>query len=645
MSQKSKMVPPLSVKELLVFLSKFSEWSLERRHGKYKLEFKVGTRDKYGTRSRTSKPKHRQVGRSRVRIDEKILNALVKESQDKPPAHTIFVPPCCPATPTLAIPNHMMRQRHSSFGTVDSCDGESLQWDDYDVEKEKNLNPFHIERQASLDNVSIAESDVSDVSTLGSASPNKEGSPDNMREGRLLLREMKELRREIKKMGDASTIAMPTKRELLLTGCPITSELITDKENSPTSQEIQELLKNMDKDDSKMWDSGYLEGSIPSPTESIPSLEEQHSEIQSHNRLETNEKRDIDIVTNQRQTNLVDPRNEQDKSSQDEGNCDTGKKIDASQHDRAESWTQDHDNDEDEDEDDGNQGPFLIGQLNLLTADESDGEEGHSDELISNDEYDQSKVVQDIVHEKYANIRKALLEFAQPKTAVIQHNKVTTTTSSAEKSCQATSLKQQKEQRQIPNDDLPQITEDKVTSEDQGVIKKLSKNQKKKLKKRQKAQSDAQSQSHKSSRAPKAIRQIEPVLVPPQRDLSSLLNSTPFLGSIESDNSVDQLIANVLSNLEGGALSESDFEAQLLRKIVLNTSRDTSFHRLRQLIYRDLFEWEVGFCENEQRFIEVMGRKIEANQACLGKYLPQVQSWIEKNSQESNKLNGTILAT
>lgn len=409
----------------------------------------------------------------------------------------------------------------------------------------------------------------------------------------------------------------------------------------PTSQDIQELLNTLDKDDSKMWDSGYLEGSIPSPTESLPSLEEQQSDIPRQDRLETNENCDTEHVTNQRHTNVVDPHDEQDKSHQEEGDWVTVKEIDPPKHDRAESRTEVHENKEEGDD----QGPFLIGQLNLLTADESDGEEEHkSDELVKIDEYDQSQIVKDIVNEKYANIRKALLEFAQPKTAVIQHNKVATitTTSSAAKSCQEMPLNKQEEQRQIPSNDLHQISEDKVTSNDPEVHKKLSKNQKKKLKKRQKAQSNSTptQSSRATTRQPRSI--VEPVLVPAHRDLSSLLNSAPFLGSIETDNGVDQLIANVLNSLDGSDLSESDFEAQLLRKIVLNSSRDTSFHRLRQLIYRDLFEWEVGFCESEQRFIEVMGRKIEANQACLGKYLPQVQSWIERNSR-GNKLNGTIM--
>ena len=46
----------------------------------------------------------------------------------------------------------------------------------------------------------------------------KDSSPDNLGEGRRLLEEMKELRKEIKKIGDISSIKLPKPLEINKSG-------------------------------------------------------------------------------------------------------------------------------------------------------------------------------------------------------------------------------------------------------------------------------------------------------------------------------------------------------------------------------------------------------------------------------------------
>eukprot|EP00095_Tigriopus_kingsejongensis_P007509 maker-scaffold103_size370364-snap-gene-0.16 protein:Tk07509 transcript:maker-scaffold103_size370364-snap-gene-0.16-mRNA-1 annotation:"hypothetical protein Y032_0044g935" len=630
---------------------KFSDWTLERTHGQYKLEFSVGQKAKSGPSFRRGQ--YRRGKRSRIRIKASDLQAMVQQIQVK------VEPPPTSVPPSLSVPP-LTRKRLSSFGTTDSCETDSLFWDDYDVEKPKtpvlNFSDTSALLKRSPSTISLAESDISDMSSEGSMIGVKEGSPDNLREGRLLLREMKELRREIKKMGDASTIAVPFRKQLSMTGA--------------INQEIQEMLSSLDKDDSKMWDSGYLEGPVRSPTLSIPSLTTHEGspeleDFEDDDMTQCEEEFEVELDENESSRRVddhqiapLDPILAQVTNDRD-----TLKDRDEQVPEKVEIGAEFLKSDPDDVEHNGgkaasthldecgegskvipaeDQGPFLIGQLNLLSVERGNPvtqecEKRELEATISeNAGYNQSKVVQDIVNEKYADIRQALLDFAQPRSVIHRRDLSLLPPKPIEDD-----FDQRSKALAIVPPANKGVLEDKKRDDDEvaspirEMNKKLSKNQKKKLKKKHKqtAPSSIPEENSPSRRIAEPNTSFQP-------DLSSWLPSA-YLGSSLTGkaNAVEKIISDALASIDEGNLSESDFEAQLLREIILNTSPRTSYYKLRHLIYRDLFEWETGFCENEQRFVEIMGKKLEANKRYLKKCLPAIPEMAAK-SQPSKMVSG-----
>lgn len=167
-------------------------------------------------------------------------------------------------------------------------------WDNYDVEEAadtqqarcsnlmESVTPSSRKRHSDSQ-ISLAESDFSfrcgedndDDDDMRSSTCSKGSSPDNLKEGRRLLREMKELRKEIKKMGDVSSmnISSPV-RDLKSSAAagkasPTTSKLISNERVNDilatmtieTKILSEKRLEDEEFEDPEisMWDSGYLD--------------------------------------------------------------------------------------------------------------------------------------------------------------------------------------------------------------------------------------------------------------------------------------------------------------------------------------------------------------------------------------------------
>ena len=226
----------LTLNRLLGFLSQYGGWNLRKRtDGKY--ELKIYEEDRPRPRQKNGR-KFQRAGRKR-KLTSSILKTIIAEysqlAKESGAPTGIEIPllsvaanefeTCCEKAVSESG-RQRMRSRIGSFGTVVSCD--SLLWDNYDVEEDAELPEVRCEaaEQIRNDEANESQTPVRKLPTAENSfdlaeewaelttpvedfSESKESSPDNMREGRILLREMKELRVEIKRMGDTSSINFP----------------------------------------------------------------------------------------------------------------------------------------------------------------------------------------------------------------------------------------------------------------------------------------------------------------------------------------------------------------------------------------------------------------------------------------------------
>ena len=172
-----KMTEKLTLKELLKFLTKYTNWKLEQNHGEIQLTFKRN-------QVKTIKWKQRKV----LNKPKKVGFSVGKPR--KPKHHQ----------------NHVSQR-------WDSLD--SLEWDDYDVKKsppsvEKKPNmDYYFSEQWSLSFTDDFELDNDKL--LDDESHDAIIQSDNLVQGKILLQEMKDLREEIKKASDISTLDLKLK--------------------------------------------------------------------------------------------------------------------------------------------------------------------------------------------------------------------------------------------------------------------------------------------------------------------------------------------------------------------------------------------------------------------------------------------------
>jgi len=172
----------LTLKDLLAFLSSRSHWTLEHEDGRYSLTFK--------------------------RSKEKIISKRRRKKTKPKPWKKV-----------------------DPYATLTSCD--SLQWDNYDTKGVKNAS-----ESTEFEFVKAASEEVRDSSNASTL--------DNRRAGLTILREMRELRADVKKMTDTSQFSAPQ----------TTSSIATAESPSERDKRMKEYLSAM-ACGKELWDSGY----------------------------------------------------------------------------------------------------------------------------------------------------------------------------------------------------------------------------------------------------------------------------------------------------------------------------------------------------------------------------------------------------
>lgn len=251
----------LTLKELLGFLTKYTNWTLDHKAGEFNLVFTDRQKSRGLVRNGKEFKLVKELKRSKTKKMEKKnkRKCLVKKEN---------------LITAKGGRQHLQKsflQRVNSVGTICSCD--SLMWDNYDVEGDKPSpqgTEIPIPKSLSTSRQSSVLYDYDDLAfSFGSPSivASRDSTPDNMREGRRLLAEMREVRQEIRKLGDASSIQMPKVEEI--------KTKLDREETKARDQRMREMFKAMmsksDEDleevkeettnivSSVMWDSGYLD--------------------------------------------------------------------------------------------------------------------------------------------------------------------------------------------------------------------------------------------------------------------------------------------------------------------------------------------------------------------------------------------------
>ncbi|XP_040566557.1 uncharacterized protein [Lepeophtheirus salmonis] len=256
----------LNVNILISFLNGYSHWSLSKKFGSYVLKFNAGIGlkhriTKFNPRKWNDKkcikkkiapasidkgganvsPSKKKKGNEKKKIEKHVQNGSRLYHHQQTKKHP------------------KVRQRINSG--EGSSEADSLSWDDYDVAAHKRRQGIH-----TLENVESLISTYSSPSLSSSSASSKESTPEMHQEGKLLLQEMKELRKEIKKMGDTSVLENNTHSKVI-------QLLPTDY----SIEELQEMMNKMEEED-RCWDSGYNDKEFSSDKEEDMRFKEISSE-------------------------------------------------------------------------------------------------------------------------------------------------------------------------------------------------------------------------------------------------------------------------------------------------------------------------------------------------------------------------------
>ena len=563
------------------------------------------------------------------------------------------------------------RRRRCSFGTIDSCD--SLMWDNYDVEEaDGNLMPPAVgESKGRPDSqVSLAESDFSyqcglevdgddedeeDEEQLRSSTASKGSSPDNLKEGRRLLREMKELRKEIKKMGDVSSmnisspvrdlkktssVTSPSKMLIsndrahdILASMTIETKILSEKKGEDQEFEDPEI---------SMWDSGYLDQCYE-PETVISALSKSAAKDPAPAEQKINEPR-CESATEEKRSNeeesiICDKNASVDKDLENLVAIRDGGENNSLQRDNLQiSFVQGNNEQTNSNSCPENEPQAAEEECDSAlgsTGSENDnGEIANIPRTLNNENCDaESEDDDDLPGLEPVN---KVEDSPPPASGHRSHNSTPVVlaeiiTSGLERKLLETNpnispLAVQRIIDGLDKKSFPDLPELNRRPPDQPILSKSQR--RRRLRKKESEQ-----------KKKKAVNPSIPSSVP-DRELSGFPNQTfslpqaaafsqTFPAPISGGNQAQQATTAILAAALGIETPEEKKhlqEVEILRKIIFDTdpkvggSAGTQSWN-RKLIYRDLFEWEVGFCENEARFRQLMHEKQMADKQCLQKAL------------------------